>query len=81
MSDPLLPGLRRASSILCTLKSKLDIRGPLSTVYSCAYTIASGVVEAEIARIEATATTAPTADEAPEAVLDGGDDDGEGTVG
>ena len=80
MSGSLLPGLRRAAALLANVKSRLDVRGPLASVYSCAYTIALGVVEDEIARIEATTTPAPTADEAPEAVLDGGDD-GEGTVG
>lgn len=74
----LLPGLRRAAEIVADLRERVDRNKPMSSYETLNYAIALGKIEDEIRALE---STAPTADEAPEAVLDGGDDDGERTLG
>lgn len=65
----LLPGLRHAAGIVATLRHKVDKHAPLSSHATLIYTIALGEIEEAIRSLE---TPDLTADEAPEAVLDGG---------
>jgi len=74
VSHPLLAGLRHAVAVVQSLKAATDPNAPLASHSSLQYTIVIGRLGEEIERIESSSIPAPTADTAPAAVLDGGDD-------